>query len=72
MTAVVILASRVVFQQVYTCSKCQSKGVGTPVTTEEQGAVDPHALSSVPLTAYHMPMFWGHYGNGDFRCPACT
>jgi hypothetical protein len=58
----------------YKCSRCGLEKLGDRVTAEFEvtgtvGFID--ALDSMRAPVQAMPVGWGNFFNGGFRCPSC-
>jgi len=60
-------AVKVAGYAVYTCSKCSKMQRGDWYSVEMAGALPTKDELPTP-TPHYIPVGWGHYGNGDYRC----
>lgn len=60
-------AVKVAGYPVYTCSLCGKRQAGDWYSVEIAGALPTKDELPSP-GAHYMPVGWGHYGNGVYRC----
>jgi hypothetical protein len=69
------VVARVLVRSVYKCVKCSAERAGTG----REIPFDVHApeeirrfVDGIVTPPHGMPVGWGHYGNGQYRCDACA
>lgn len=51
----------------FTCSVCGKRRIGDGFSVEME-SLPTQVQMDRSVRANHMPVGWGHYGNGDYRC----